>query len=120
MPYAPDPGDVAGWLAFLADREVRHTVIRVITAHLRHGARVSWQGRDFDFTSVIFDARDFFGAVFSGVRVFFGGAEFSGGKVGFYNAKFSGGQVDFGNVNAPSLTGQSHPTSLGRTGRHRV
>src|SRR6266487_6467267 len=37
MPYEPDPGDeapVAERLAFQASREVRHTVIRVITAHL--------------------------------------------------------------------------------------
>ena len=38
MPYEPDPGDEAPEperLAFRASREVRHTVIRVITAHLR-------------------------------------------------------------------------------------
>jgi hypothetical protein len=36
MPYWPDPGDEAPapeQLAFRANREVRHTVIRVITAH---------------------------------------------------------------------------------------
>jgi hypothetical protein len=38
MPYEADPGDEASepeWLAFQASREVRHTVIRVITAHIR-------------------------------------------------------------------------------------
>ena len=38
MPYGPDPGDEAPGperLAFRASREVRHTVIRVITAHLK-------------------------------------------------------------------------------------
>ena len=38
MPYEPDPGDEAPEperLAFRANREVRHTVIRVITAHLK-------------------------------------------------------------------------------------
>jgi hypothetical protein len=34
---------------------IRHTVIRVITAHLRNGAAVSWQGLNFDFTGVVFD-----------------------------------------------------------------
>ena len=34
MPYDPDPGEGKFRLVFLADREVRHTVIRVITAHL--------------------------------------------------------------------------------------
>src|SRR6266487_5285988 len=44
MPYEPDPGDQAPGserLAFRASREVRHTVIRVITAHLRGDAAVS-------------------------------------------------------------------------------
>jgi hypothetical protein len=48
MPYEPDPGEEAPTperLAFRASREVRHTVIRVITAHLKNGAAVSWQGR---------------------------------------------------------------------------
>src|SRR6516165_4724553 len=55
MPYDPDPGEGKFRLVFLADREVRHTVIRVITAHLRDGAGPSWQGRNFDFTGVVFD-----------------------------------------------------------------
>ena len=62
MPYEPDPGDEAPEperLAFRASREVRHTVIRVITAHLKDGAAVSWQGLNFDFTGVVFDGGDF-------------------------------------------------------------
>ena len=46
LPYDPDPGDEAPGperLAFRASREVRHTVIRVITAHLKDEAAVSWQ-----------------------------------------------------------------------------
>ena len=46
MPYEPDPGQDAPEperLAFRASREVRHTVIRVITAHLKEGAAESWQ-----------------------------------------------------------------------------
>jgi hypothetical protein len=38
MPYEPDPGEKAPEperLAFRASREVRHTVIRVIVAHLK-------------------------------------------------------------------------------------
>ena len=38
LPYEPDPGDGAAGrerLDFQASREVRHTVIRVITAHLK-------------------------------------------------------------------------------------
>jgi hypothetical protein len=77
-----------------ASREVRHTVIRVITAHLKDGAAVSWQGRDFDFTGVVFDGGDFSDAKFSGGTVYFSGAQFSGGVVDF-SAQFSGGTVSF-------------------------
>ena len=121
MPYEPDPGQNASkpqQLSFLAIREVRHTVIRVITAHLVEDAAVPWQGLNFDFTGVVFDGGNFFGAKFSHGRVSFHGAEFSGvvsfhgaefsgakvsfygarsasGKLGFGAAKFSGGEVDF-------------------------
>ena len=120
MPYEPDPGDEAPEperLAFRASREVRHTVIRVIAAHLKDGAAVSWQGLDFDFTGVVFDGGDFTGATvlrrhgqlprrqFSG-GVTFTGAEFSGGpslhqrhvlrrQGHFRGAEFSGGRVSF-------------------------
>lgn len=96
MPYAQESGteEKAG-LSFMADREVRHTVIRVITAHLRDGATVSWQGRDFDFTGVVFDGGDFSGAVFSDGKVSFEDSVFSGGQVSFEEAVFAGGQVSF-------------------------
>src|SRR6266699_3302026 len=99
MPYAPDPGGEAPAperLAYLASREVRHTVIRVITAHLRDSAEVSWRGLSLDFTGVVFDGGDFRFAEFSGGGVDFGSAEFSGGTVRFDRAKFSGGTVYFG------------------------
>lgn len=41
MPYSLDPGEGDARLGFLADREVRHTVIRVIAGHLEDGAKVS-------------------------------------------------------------------------------
>jgi hypothetical protein len=115
MPYEPDPAE---GLAFRADREVRQTLIRIITAHLKEEAAVSWQDLNFDFTGVVFDGGDFSGAEFSGALDFrfakfsagtvdFGfakfsgaldlrGAEFSGGTVDFSFAKFSGGMLDFG------------------------
>jgi hypothetical protein len=40
-----------------ASREVRHTAIRIIAAHLRDGAKESWQGLNSDFTGAIFDGR---------------------------------------------------------------
>ncbi len=109
MPYEPDPGQDAPEpqrLAFQAIREVRHTVIRVIAAHLRKDAAVSWQGLDFDFTGVVFDGGDFTSVHFSGGTVYFddvqfpdkvhfGGAHFSGGEVYFCFVQFSGGPVYF-------------------------
>jgi uncharacterized protein YjbI with pentapeptide repeats len=99
LPYEPDPGEESPapeHLAFLASREVRHTVIRVIAAHLEDGAAASWQGLDLDFNGVIFDGGDFRGAEFSGGTAVFDGAEFSGGTVRFDRARFSGGEVYFG------------------------
>ncbi len=60
MPYEPDPGQGAPEperLAFRASREVRHTVIRVITTHLQKDkyAAESWRGLNFDFTGAVFD-----------------------------------------------------------------
>lgn len=122
MPYEPDPGSDAPTpqrLAFQAIREVRHTVIRVITAHLRKGAPTSWQGLHFDFCGVVFDGGDFSfaqlsggGLEFQGARfcggevsfrytqfcgadVYFRGAQFSGGKISFDHAEFSDGWVNF-------------------------
>ncbi|OUC95457.1 hypothetical protein CA983_33405 [Streptomyces swartbergensis] len=126
LPYTAEadlPADDAGARhTYLALREVRHTVIRLIRDHLRlsHPHPHSWQGHDFDFTGVTFDGGDFSGitvsdgtlsfvaarfpngqvdftrATFSGGRVDFGGATFVGGQVDFGEATFSGGQVDFG------------------------
>ena len=98
MPYEPDPGEEADkekQLEFRASREVRHTVIRVITAHLEDDAMVSWQGLNFDFTGVVFDGGNFYGANFPGGEVNFMRVEFSGGCVLFLDAKFFGGLVAF-------------------------
>jgi len=112
LPYDPDPGDDADpaqRTAYRANREVRQTIIRLISAHLRPGAAVSWQGLNFDFTGVVFDGGHwdftaarfssgialFNGTEFSGGQVLFDRAEFSGAEVRFYDAKFSGGQVHF-------------------------
>ena len=95
--YARKPGaGEKAQMAFLDDREVRHTAIRVITAHLSGGATVSWQGLNFDFTGVVFDGGNFGGAKFSGGTVDFSAAEFPGPEVSFTDAEFSGGTVSFG------------------------
>lgn len=101
LPYEPDPGEeapVPERLAFRASREVRHTVVRVIAAHLRDGTTVSWRGLNFDFTGVVFDGGSFKGAKFSGGEVSFTDAEFSGGRVDFGFAEFSGSRVYFTNA----------------------
>jgi uncharacterized protein YjbI with pentapeptide repeats len=98
MPYERLIGEkdsVPEQLAFRASREVRGTVIRVITAHLREDAAVSWQGLNFDFTGAVFDRSSFHGAEFSGGTVSFAYARFSGGTVNFYEAEFSGAVVHF-------------------------
>ena len=113
MPYEPDPGEDAPEpqrLAFQASRQVRHTVIRAIAAHLevdnaapeedkKEGNKkpaISWQGLNFDFTGAVFDGGDFWCARFSSGRVSFRSAKFSGGIVDFGSAEFSGAAVDFG------------------------
>jgi uncharacterized protein YjbI with pentapeptide repeats len=98
MPYEPEPGADASAerrLAFQSDQQVRHTVIRVVAAHLQEGAPASWQGLNLDFTGVRFDGGDFTGARFSGGTANFEGAVFAGGTVKFGSAKFADGAVSF-------------------------
>jgi hypothetical protein len=91
---APEPDRQA----FRAAREVRHTVIRVITAHLqpdhRRAAAQDWRGLDLDFTDAIFDGGEFTAAQFIKGKISFRGAQFFG-EVDFSAATFSGGMVDF-------------------------
>jgi uncharacterized protein YjbI with pentapeptide repeats len=136
MPYEPDLGRDAPEpqrLAFQAIREVRHTVIRVITAYLKKDAAASWPGLNFDFTGVVFDGGDFGGAHFSRGTVDFGGAQFSGSTVSFAGAQFSGSTVDFRRAQFSAARsasaasgvagfhgaqfGHAHPNFLGKTRR---
>ncbi|MET8454269.1 pentapeptide repeat-containing protein [Streptomyces sp. NPDC005209] len=101
LPYTAETdlpaGDTEARHTYLALREVRHTVIRLIRDHLRLRPEHphSWQGHNFDLTEVTFDGGDFGGAQFSGGTVDFSGARFSGGTVNFRAAEFSGGTVNF-------------------------
>src|SRR6185312_11182231 len=57
MPYDDEPAEGAASsdvLAFQASREVRHTIIRVITSHLVPAAATSWQKLNYDFSGVVF------------------------------------------------------------------
>jgi uncharacterized protein YjbI with pentapeptide repeats len=100
LPYTAETdlptNDAGARHTYLALREVRHTIIRLIRDHLRlpvdhHHA---WQGHVFDFTGVIFDGGDFSRATFSGL-VHFGGATFASGTVDFDLSTFSSGTVNF-------------------------
>ncbi len=78
------------------ERQVRRTVLAVITAHLRPGAANSWQGCGFDFTGATFDGGEFVGIVVPrGTALIFNDAEFVGGELNFRRARFSGGILDF-------------------------
>ncbi|MEU5666523.1 hypothetical protein [Streptomyces longwoodensis] len=121
LPYTAESelpaGDANARHAYLALREVRHTVVRLIRDHLCLGHQYphSWQGHDFDFTSVVFDGGDFVGVGFTGGTVSFDRAEFTGGTVTFDGAEFTGGTVDLSDAFgvAPSgLPGAPLPAGL--------
>ncbi|MET9311007.1 pentapeptide repeat-containing protein [Kribbella sp. NPDC003505] len=117
LPYEPDTSEprpqasvkrrraqvvAAGKGARHGEREVRHTVIRLINQHLQPERDTppkpppGWHRHYFDFTGSVFDGGDFGGAEFSGSSVSFRGARFSGGTVNFGDAAFIGGNIDFG------------------------
>jgi hypothetical protein len=101
------------------ESEVRLSITRVISDHLRPGAPVSWQGHEFNLVRAVLRAADFAdiqvtggrllfslarfpggrtafdGMHVSGGEVWFGGADFDGASVSFDNAEFSGGRVQF-------------------------
>ena len=127
MPYGSEPAIDAPESerqAFRAAKEVRHTVLRVIAAHLQPDSRRAttsqdWRGLNLDFTEAIIDGADFSGAEFTsgtvnfyrarfidgdinfsnaqfaGANIYFFGAEFTGGTVNFNHADFTGGTVRF-------------------------
>ncbi|SIM82464.1 Pentapeptide repeat-containing protein [Micromonospora cremea] len=84
-------------LASRQEREVRHTVVRLIGAHLRlpDEFSTSWRGHDFDFTGAVFDGGDLSMSTFAGGRASFTRARFAGGEVSFDRASFAGGEVSF-------------------------
>lgn len=89
MPYDPESHRDG-------EREVRHSIIRVIRDHLRANAPNPWHGQDFDFTNATFDGGDLSGANFTGGTVQFSGAKFTHEVVNFRGARFAGATVVFG------------------------
>ncbi|KAA0943208.1 pentapeptide repeat-containing protein [Streptomyces apricus] len=106
LPFTPDPGndpaDQAEHHRYLAARNVRHTVLRLIGDHYRRprGTHRSWQDCDLDLRGVTIDGiMDFEGAEFSDGMVNFSGAKLSDGSaINFNNVAFSGGTVLFNHV----------------------
>ncbi|MEU0804146.1 hypothetical protein [Streptomyces sp. NPDC005970] len=90
-------GDPEAQHAYLALKEVPHTVIRVIRDHFRLALDHPhcWQGHHLDLTNVIFDGGDLTGAVVLNTVVDFSGAVFNGGMMCFNEAAFSGSTVSF-------------------------
>src|SRR6266545_2400048 len=78
------------------EREVRHTVIAVIAAHLQDPAdATTWCGHELDFTGAVFDGGGFMEAKFTGGVVSFGDAQFIGPHMLFDMAEFNGSEVFF-------------------------
>jgi uncharacterized protein YjbI with pentapeptide repeats len=113
MPYPPQPPNGAPQTTqqeFQATREARHTLIRVITAHLqpdetRPSTAQDWRALNFDFTGTTFDGGDFHNAHFNGTVTFarahftgdvrFDGAQFASGTTSFEYVQFTGSHVSF-------------------------
>ncbi|MFJ9461490.1 pentapeptide repeat-containing protein, partial [Kitasatospora sp. NPDC101447] len=78
------------------EREVRLSIIRTITSHLRENAKTTWCGYHFDFTEAVIDGGNFKEARFTdGTTVIFHGAKFTGGETRFDRAEFGKCSIDF-------------------------
>jgi hypothetical protein len=77
------------------DKEVRQTIVRVITAHLRRDASKSWSECSFDFQGAALEESDFGDATFSGSQTSFTRATFSGAQTSFTGATFNSAQTSF-------------------------
>lgn len=78
------------------ERAVRHTILRLVVAHLRlpEEASTSWRGMNLDFTGAIFDGAEFSDATFGSGSVSFRNAEF-GRVTSFARVQFGAGHVTF-------------------------
>jgi hypothetical protein len=96
------------------DREVRDTIVRVLSQRLSGTADTSWSGNDFDLTGVLFEDAWFAGARFSGRHVWFDGAVFSGPNASFEDVEFNAEVVSF-----EGASFESDATFVGSTFRAR-
>ena len=97
-PTSDEPGPLPGRDP-CEERQVRHTVIRVIVAHLQGGKSGDWRGYDFDLSGAVLDDSLFAKAQFTGGVVDFRRARFTGDCVSFCDAKFAGAAVYFEEAN---------------------
>jgi hypothetical protein len=80
------------------ERQVRHTVLRLIRDHLRPTTDDAprWHRHHFDLTAAVIDGGDLSGIhVPADTTLDFSGGRFSSGTVTFFGAVFSGGTVTF-------------------------
>jgi hypothetical protein len=102
------------------DGELRKTIVRVITRHLRSNADTSWSANDFDFTDVLFELAPFAGTRFRGRYVSFDGAtfgdngdtEFDGAVFGSDSATFDGAKFESGYTSFEGARFKSRSTSF--------
>ncbi|RFU83599.1 pentapeptide repeat-containing protein [Streptomyces triticagri] len=96
LPFAPAPPESArhhdAYRQFVALREVRHTIFRLIGDHFRipAGEHRSWHGCDVDLTGVVVDANiDLSYVHFTYSKLSFKSAHFVGAVVNLTNARIS-------------------------------
>jgi hypothetical protein len=103
------------------DRQVRQTIVRVITAHLQKDAETNWSHHDFDFTGVLFENASFSRARFSGYLTRFFGATFGGEGTSFMGATFSGRIATFAEATfSGDLTSFDFATFSGSTSFYKA
>ena len=78
-----------------SESEVRATIVRTISAHLREDSASSWSKHDFDFRGAVLHDAIFSGVTFSGKKTIFNGATFTGKFTIFDKATFSGNFTTF-------------------------
>jgi len=86
------------------EREVRQSMVRVITSHLRPSAVTDWSEMTFDFTGALLEDADFSNVTFSGEMTSFDDVTFSGRATWFERATFAGERTLFAGATFPGTT----------------
>jgi uncharacterized protein YjbI with pentapeptide repeats len=91
---APD-APLAEHLAWDDDRQLRHTIMRVVAGHLKPGGMRSWHQHSFDFTGAVVDGGEWKDVYLTGGAITFAQARFVDGTLDFREAQLRGGLLDF-------------------------